>query len=100
MLLSAQEWSVIEAGIAQRADFLNRVLGDLYGAQDLLRSGAIPASVVFGHSGFLHQVQGLRPPGGVHLFQYAADLARSPDGVIGGSSSTARRRPRGRAMRW
>ena len=80
LLLSAQEWSVIEAGIAQRADLLNRVLGDLYGAQELLRSGAIPPSVVFGHSGFLHQVQGLRPPGGVHLFQYAADLARSPDG--------------------
>ncbi len=36
--------------------------------------------MVFGHGGFLHQVQGIRPPGGVHLFQYAADLARSPDG--------------------
>ena len=80
LLLSAPEWKVIEAGIAQRADLLNRVLGDLYGAQDLLRSGAIPPAVVFGHSGFLHQVQGIRPPGGVHLFNYAADLARSPDG--------------------
>ena len=59
---------------------LNRVLADLYGPQELLRSGAVPASVVFGHSGFLHQVQGIRPPGGVHLFVYAADLARSPDG--------------------
>ena len=36
--------------------------------------------MVFGHSGFLRQVQGIRPPGGMHLFQYAADLARSPDG--------------------
>jgi uncharacterized circularly permuted ATP-grasp superfamily protein/uncharacterized alpha-E superfamily protein len=80
MLLSAAEWEHIEAGIAQRAELLNRVLGDLYGAQQLMRSGAIPPSVVFGHSGFLHQVQGIRPPGGVHLFQYAADLARSPDG--------------------
>jgi uncharacterized circularly permuted ATP-grasp superfamily protein/uncharacterized alpha-E superfamily protein len=80
LLLSAAEWSEIEAGIAQRADLLNRVLTDIYGPQELLRSGEIPPAVVFGHSGYLHQVQGIRPPGGVHLFHYAADLARSPDG--------------------
>jgi uncharacterized circularly permuted ATP-grasp superfamily protein/uncharacterized alpha-E superfamily protein len=80
LLLSAAEWESIEAGIAQRADLLNRVLADIYGAQTLLRSGAIPAPVIFGHSGFLHPAQGIRPAGGVHLFQYAADLARSPDG--------------------
>lgn len=80
LLLSADEWAGIEAGIAQRAELLNRVLGDIYGAQDLLRSGAIPAAVVFGHGGFLRPAHGIRPPGGIHLFQYAADLARSPDG--------------------
>lgn len=80
LLLSATEWEEIAAGIAQRADLLNRVLGDIYGPQELLRSGAIPPSIIFGHSGYLHQVQGIRPPGGVHLFNYAADLARSPDG--------------------
>ena len=80
LLLSADEWAGIEAGIAQRAELLNRVLADIYGPQSLLRSGAIPAPVVFGHSGFLHPVRGLRPPGDTHLFQYAADLARAPDG--------------------
>jgi uncharacterized circularly permuted ATP-grasp superfamily protein/uncharacterized alpha-E superfamily protein len=80
LLLSADEWAGIEAGIAQRADLLNRVLGDIYGPQTLLRSGAIPAPVIFGHSGFLRPAQGIRPAGGVHLFQYAADLARAPDG--------------------
>jgi len=80
LLIAPAEWDEIEAGIAQRADLLNRVLADVYGPQQLLQDGHIPPSVVFGHSGFLHQVQGIRPPGGVHLFQYAADLARSPDG--------------------
>jgi len=80
LLISPAEWDEIEAGIAQRAELLNRVLTDLYGPQELLRNGSVPPSVVFGHSGFLHQVQGIRPAGGVHLFQYAADLARSPDG--------------------
>lgn len=80
LLLSADEWRDIEAGIAQRAELLNRVLADIYGPQQLLRDGSIPPSVVFGHSGFLHQAQGIRPPGGVFLFHYAADLARSADG--------------------
>jgi uncharacterized circularly permuted ATP-grasp superfamily protein/uncharacterized alpha-E superfamily protein len=80
LLLSGDEWRAIEAGVTQRAELLNRVLADVYGPQELLKNGAIPASVIFGHSGFLHPAHGIRPPGGVHLFQYAADLARSPDG--------------------
>ena len=80
LLLSAAEWEGIEAGIAQRAELLNRVLGDIYGAQTLLRSGAIPAPVIFGHGGYQRAAHGIRPAGGVHLFQYAADLARSADG--------------------
>ena len=80
LVLPAGEWEQIESGIEQRADLLNRVLGDLYGAQSLLKDGSIPPSVVFGHRGFLAAAEGLRPVGGRHLLQYAADLARSPDG--------------------
>jgi uncharacterized circularly permuted ATP-grasp superfamily protein/uncharacterized alpha-E superfamily protein len=80
LLIEPAEWEQLSAGIAQRADLLNRVLADIYGPQELLRSGAIPPSIIYGHRGYLHQVQGIRPPGGVHLFSYAADLARSPDG--------------------
>ena len=80
LLLPADEWEAIANGIEQRADLLNRVLGDLYGAQTLLKSGAIPPPVIFGHRGFLAPAEGLQPAGGRHLLQYAADLARSPDG--------------------
>ena len=80
LLLPADEWEAIASGIEQRADLLNRVLGDLYGAQTLLKSGAIPPPVIFGHRGFLAPAEGLKPIGGRHLLQYAADLARSPDG--------------------
>ncbi len=80
LVLSAKEWREIEDGIAQRAELLNLVLTDIYGPQKLLRSGAIPAPVIFGHGGFLHPAQHSQPPGGIRLFHYAADLARSPDG--------------------
>ncbi|HZJ70697.1 MAG TPA: circularly permuted type 2 ATP-grasp protein, partial [Planctomycetota bacterium] len=80
LVLPADEWATIAAGIEQRADLLNRVLGDLYGPQTLMKSGSIPPSVIFGHRGFLGPAVGWRPAGGRHLLQYAADLARSPDG--------------------
>jgi uncharacterized circularly permuted ATP-grasp superfamily protein/uncharacterized alpha-E superfamily protein len=80
LVLPADEWEAISSGIEQRAELLNRVLGDLYGAQTLMKSGAIPPAVIFGHRGFLAPAEGLKPIGGRHLLQYAADLARSPDG--------------------
>ena len=80
MLIPPEEWQVIEEGIAQRADVLNRILADLYGNQYLLRDGLIPPALIFGHSGFLRPAHGMRVPGGMHLHVYAADLARSPDG--------------------
>jgi uncharacterized circularly permuted ATP-grasp superfamily protein/uncharacterized alpha-E superfamily protein len=78
--IPAAEWRDIEAGVAQRADLLNRVLADLYGPQRLLRDGLVAPPTVFGHSGFLSPLLGVRPPGGIHLCLYAADLGRSPDG--------------------
>jgi uncharacterized circularly permuted ATP-grasp superfamily protein/uncharacterized alpha-E superfamily protein len=86
LVLPADEWAAISVGIEQRAELLDLVLGDLYGAQTLLKSGAIPPAAIFGHRGFLAPAEGLTPVGGRHLLQYAADLARSPDGrwwVIG-----------------
>ena len=66
LLLPADEWEGIAAGIEQRADLLNRVLGDLYGPQTLMKSGLIPPPVIFGHRGFLAPAEGLKPAGGRH----------------------------------
>jgi len=80
LIIDAQEWSQIEAGIAQRAQVLNALIADLYGPQQLLREGLIPSRLIHGHSGFLRPAHNARPPGGIHLHVYGADLARSPDG--------------------
>ena len=79
-LLTADEWRSIEAGVAQRARLLNAVLVDLYGKQELLSQGALPAEMPFGHPNFLWPCAGIRPPGDRWLSIYAADLARSADG--------------------
>jgi uncharacterized circularly permuted ATP-grasp superfamily protein len=80
LMIDAQEWAQIEAGIAQRATVLNALLGDLYGPQVLLKEGLIPSRLVHGHTGFLRPAHGAKLPGGIHLHVYGADLCRSPDG--------------------
>ena len=80
LIIDAQEWAQIEAGITQRAWLLNSVLADIYGPQQLMRDGLIPAPLVHAHSGFLRPAHNAAVPGGIHLHIYGADLARSPDG--------------------
>jgi uncharacterized circularly permuted ATP-grasp superfamily protein/uncharacterized alpha-E superfamily protein len=79
-LMTAEEWQNIEAGVAQRAALLNAVLADLYGPQELLAQGALPAEIPFGHTNFLWPCVGVRPPQDRWLSLYAVDLARSADG--------------------
>jgi uncharacterized circularly permuted ATP-grasp superfamily protein/uncharacterized alpha-E superfamily protein len=80
MIIPPEEWAQIESAVAQRARLLNAVLLDLYGPQRLLADGSIPPRLVLGHSAFQRAACGAAIPGGIALFNYAADLARSPDG--------------------
>lgn len=80
LLLLAQEWRAIEAGLAQRARLLDALLADIYGPQRLLSEGLVPSELVFGHPNYLWPCHGIEPRGGSWLHVYAADLARAPDG--------------------
>ena len=80
LVITADEWRVIESGVAQRAQLLDALLADLYGPQRLLIEGAVPAELTFGHPNFLWACYGLQPQDGNWLHVYAADLARAPDG--------------------
>ena len=80
VLLSSQEWADIEAGVIERAELLNLVLDDLYGARDLIDRGVLPPEAVFGHAGFLRPCDRIRLPGSQQLFSYGVDLVRGADG--------------------
>ncbi|MDD2659221.1 MAG: circularly permuted type 2 ATP-grasp protein [Methylococcales bacterium] len=80
LLISSEEWSVIEAGLKQRADLLDLILKDIYGKQTLLKKGLLPAELIFGHEGFLHPCVGALQNQQRHLTIYSANLARGPNG--------------------
>ncbi|QXT62105.1 circularly permuted type 2 ATP-grasp protein [Tessaracoccus palaemonis] len=81
IVLGAEEWRRVEKGLEQRSRLLGLLLDDFYGEQRLLSSGALPAEIVWGHSGFLPQACGVSVPGGVWLPIVSADLGRGPDGA-------------------
>jgi uncharacterized circularly permuted ATP-grasp superfamily protein/uncharacterized alpha-E superfamily protein len=80
LLIDHREWRELEAGLKQRAQLLNALLADLYGPQQLIAEGVVPAELAFGHPNFLWAAHGTRPAGDTWLHLYAADLARAPDG--------------------
>jgi uncharacterized circularly permuted ATP-grasp superfamily protein/uncharacterized alpha-E superfamily protein len=80
LMISALEWSQLEAGLIQRARLLNSILADLYGPQQLLHSGQIPAALVFANPGFWRPCHGVRVSGHTYLHLLAVDIARGPDG--------------------
>ncbi|WP_196805663.1 circularly permuted type 2 ATP-grasp protein, partial [Sphingobium indicum] len=80
MLIDAGEWAHIEQGLAQRADLLEQVIGDIYGSQSLVHEGKLPASVITGSPHYWRVMTGTPPPRGHHLHFYAADIGRGPAG--------------------
>ena len=80
LLISAEEWRFIEAGVVQRAELLSCLLEDLYGSQKLLKEGHFPAALLYGNPAFLRPLVGVKVPAHSHLHMLAVDLARSPDG--------------------
>jgi uncharacterized circularly permuted ATP-grasp superfamily protein/uncharacterized alpha-E superfamily protein len=80
LLIDASEWPMLEAGLTQRAELLEAVLADAYGAARLVREGRVPATVIAGNPEFLRPLVGVAPAGGVHLRFYAVDVGRSPTG--------------------
>ncbi|MGA0333064.1 MAG: circularly permuted type 2 ATP-grasp protein [Kiritimatiellia bacterium] len=79
-IFSADQWQPVEAGVAQRARVLEAVARDLLGPRTLISRGVLPPELIFSDTRYLHPCIGLPPNMDSWLFQYAADLARGPDG--------------------
>jgi len=79
-LVSEEDWSVIETGVAQRATLANAIMADIYGPQVLLKRGLLPPGLVYGHPGYMRPLKGYQPPGGSFLQTMAVDLVHTENG--------------------
>ncbi|MBF0342229.1 MAG: circularly permuted type 2 ATP-grasp protein, partial [Magnetococcales bacterium] len=80
LILIEEEWRQLEKGLQQRHRVLEMLLEDLYGNQETLRAGIIPANLIFASSGYHRACHGLPKTRGALLPCWAADLVRTGPG--------------------
>ena len=80
VILPDTEWRQIEAGLIQRADLMEAVAADLYGANTLVGDGHLPASLITQNPEWLRPMVGVTPRSGHFLHFLAFEIGRGPDG--------------------
>lgn len=79
-VITAEEFTKLEKGLAQRVTALNLFLKDVYAEKKIIADGIIPEDFVFAGSGYLAQCAGFTPPGGVYSHVSGIDLVQGKDG--------------------
>jgi uncharacterized circularly permuted ATP-grasp superfamily protein len=80
-VIPADEWEVIDSGVAQRVRALEAFLADLYDTAEVLRDGIIPRRLVLSSTHFHRQAAGIEPPNGVRIHVAGVDLVRDEAGT-------------------
>ena len=79
-VISGEDWSHLEAGLAQRLGAINLFLSDVYGDGKAIEDGVIPADVVRGCPQYRVEMRGFSPPHGTWVAICGTDLVRTNDG--------------------
>ncbi len=80
LVLSAEEWAPLEAGLRQRARLVNALLVDLYHRQQSLRAGILPPEAVLSDPFYRRPLLGLDPERANPATLLRFDLVRTPAG--------------------
>lgn len=81
-IIQYEEWSRIEAGVKQRVHALEAFLDDVYGRQQAVRDGIIPASIIASSQYFYRQAGGIPTSNGVRIHVSGIDLIRDEHGEM------------------
>jgi uncharacterized circularly permuted ATP-grasp superfamily protein len=80
-IISAEEWTTVEEGVAQRVRALEAFLQDVYGGVgNILEDGIVPRRLVTTSAHYHRQAYGVDPPGGVRVHVAGIDLVRDEQG--------------------
>lgn len=80
-VIDQAEWLTVEAGITQRVRALEAFLADIYGEQNAVKDGVIPARLITSSSHFHRQAAGIDPANGVRIQVSGIDLIRDEQGT-------------------
>ena len=78
-ILSQSEWARMEAGLKQRVTALNMFIADVYGAQNVIRAGVVPADIILRNACYRPEMAGFRAPHDVWVHIAGIDIVRVDD---------------------
>ncbi len=88
-IITADEWDVIESGVAQRVKALEAFLADVYGREGsslpprVVEAGLLPARIIRNSPPHFHRaVAGIHPHNEVRCHVSGIDLIRDAEGVF------------------
>ena len=81
-VIAAEEWRLIESGVAQRVRALDAFLSDVYSDARVIADGVIPRQLVSSSTHYHRAVYGIQPPNGVRVHVAGVDLIRTPNGDV------------------
>lgn len=79
-VITANEWTRLEAGIIQRVTAINLFLDDLYHDQRILADKVVPADLVLSNANYHEFMRGLKVPCGAYSHVCGIDLIRDQAG--------------------
>jgi uncharacterized circularly permuted ATP-grasp superfamily protein len=80
-LIPADEWAVLQRGLAQRVRALDMFIADIYGERRSVAAGVVPNRLVSTCEGYVREMVGITPPLGRFVHVAGVDLVRDDDGV-------------------
>jgi uncharacterized circularly permuted ATP-grasp superfamily protein len=81
-IIDAAEWRRVSRGLEQRLRALNRFIDDVYGDQQIVRDGVVPADLLAASANYRPECRGARPAHGVWAHICGSDLVRDADGTF------------------
>lgn len=79
-IIESDEFDTLNAGLKQRVKALNAYLQDIYSDKAIIADGVIPEDYVYTTEGYLPQVNGVTPPGGIFAHIAGEDLVQDASG--------------------
>ena len=79
-IVTAREWSRIDAGLKQRINALNLFLRDIYSDGKVLKDRVIPRSMIFGSKHYRREMRGIPLPHDAYINVCGSDLVRNETG--------------------
>lgn len=75
-ILDGREWEFLSRGLKQRVRALNAFIGDVYGKQEFIRAGKVPADLILANPCLVQAMAGLEVAAGTYTHVAGIDIVR------------------------